>query len=114
MRHDGRLIWNVYQISYYQSKGVWWNETDKGLEFYDTDEYFVDHDILPPSHPKAHHFRSSNFKQEEEYLQNTWKLKLLLDFQNTVNYYAPVNEDLSPKVPDCVLFMTKIVLSPYL
>ena len=54
-------------------KNVWWNETDTGIEFYDIDEYFVDHDILPPSHPKAHHFRSSNFKQEEEYLQNTWK-----------------------------------------
>ena len=54
-------------------KGVWWNETDKGIEFYDTDEYFVDHGILPPFHTKAHHFRSSNFKQEEEYPQNTWK-----------------------------------------
>ena len=32
-------------------KGIWWNETDKGIEFYDTDEYFVDHNILPPSPP---------------------------------------------------------------
>jgi hypothetical protein len=51
-------------------KGSWWMEHENGdIEFYDGEQ-------PPDNHsggPSLHHFRSSNFKSEEKYLEECWE-----------------------------------------
>ena len=52
-------------------KGIWWNydELRGEVEFFDSD---AEHDTHSEG-PILHHFRSSDFKKEEEYLSQCWE-----------------------------------------
>ena len=55
-------------------KDVWWTSNEEGeVEFFDSVESKIDSKV---EGPRLHHFRSSNFKYEEEYLNECWSVCL--------------------------------------
>lgn len=50
-------------------EGVWWRQILSGVEFFDG----PDEPSTRPQGPTLHHFRSSDLKKEEEYLQESWE-----------------------------------------
>ena len=55
-------------------KDVWWTSNEEGdVEFFDSIQTEVDSRV---EGPRLHHFRSSNFKDEEEYLNESWSMCL--------------------------------------
>ena len=55
-------------------KGVWWTSNDEGdVEFFDSIHSTANSRVEGPS---LHHFRSSNFKDEEQYLNECWSICL--------------------------------------
>ena len=53
--------------------GIWWRKCNNGdIEFF----YAKGNPEAVPEGPKLHHFRSSNFKAEENYLRDCWKMCL--------------------------------------
>ena len=55
-------------------KDVWWTSNEEGdVEFFDSILTEVDSRV---EGPRLHHFRSSNFKDEEEYLNECWSMCL--------------------------------------
>ena len=55
-------------------KDIWWSSNEEGdVEFFDGKNTGVD---VRSEGPKLHHFRSSNFKEEEAYLTKCWSMCL--------------------------------------
>jgi hypothetical protein len=55
-------------------KDIWWSSNEEGdLEFFDGKNTGVD---VRSEGPKLHHFRSSDFKEEEAYLTKCWSMCL--------------------------------------
>ena len=55
-------------------KDVWWTSNEEGeVEFFDSVESKMDSKV---ERPRLHHFRSSNFRYEEEYLNQCWSVCL--------------------------------------
>ncbi|CAB4002167.1 Hypothetical predicted protein [Paramuricea clavata] len=53
-------------------RGVWWTSNEEGdVEFFDSMQSGVD---SRSEGPKLHHFRSSNFKEEEDHLHKCWSV----------------------------------------
>ena len=52
-----------------RGENVWWRRDIRGVEFMDADTEME----TRQAGPFLHHFRSTNIKQEEEYLKNCWK-----------------------------------------
>lgn len=49
-------------------EGVWWQSVDGGIEFFDGPNQVC----FREEGPRLHHFRSSNIKKEQEYLDASW------------------------------------------
>ena len=47
--------------------GVWWNENELGVEFFDNCENV-------PTKLRKHHYRSYTISQEEKYLKDMWEM----------------------------------------
>ena len=68
-KYHGDWQAHIERISDYfvYGENVWWSQNDQGVQFFDTN-----HNGQKRDGPEVHHFRSSNFKKEEKYVQSHW------------------------------------------